>query len=178
MTNKTVIIMAHPDLDDSVLNITIKKELETNENIVYKDLMSLYGDFNIDVKKEQEDLKDAKKIVFQFPMYWYSSPALLKHYVDEVFSYDFAYKVDEKGFQALALRHKEFQLIVTMGSREESFSGEGRLSVKECLNSHSYTAKMLGMKELKPCFFYGAIFDFYTENDFRKMKQILKENIL
>jgi len=171
--------MAHPNMEESILNTRIKKELEGAEHIVYKDLTSLYSDFKIDIKKEQEDLSDASKIVFQFPMHWYNSPAILKQYVDEVFSYDFAYEIDRNGvFQDLALKDKEFQLLVTVGSREKSFQGEGRLSAKECLNSYSYTAKMLGMKELEPCFFYGAVYDMYTEEDFLKMSQKLKEIIL
>ena len=179
MLKKIVVIMAHPNMEASVLNKNIKKELSEVENIVYKDLTSLYGDFKIDIEKEQDDIKDADKIVFQFPMQWYSSPAILKQYVDEVFSYGFVYEVDENGiFQALSLKGKEFQMIVTMGAQKESFEGEGRLSTKECLNAFSYTAKMLGMNECEASFFYGAAYGEYSEHEYLKMSEQLKENIL
>ncbi len=179
MSNKILVIMAHPNMDESIFNTYIRKELEGAKNVMYKDLTSLYRDSKIDVKQEQKDLLEATKIVFQFPMQWYSSPSILKQYVDEVFEYDYAYNIDENGvFQALKLKEKEFQLLVTVGSRENSFTGEGRLSVKECLNAYSYTAKMLGMKEIEPCFFYGTAFDKYSEEDFNKIRDVLKTNIL
>ncbi|GAL26611.1 NAD(P)H oxidoreductase YRKL [Vibrio variabilis] len=33
----------------------------------------------------------ADVIVLQFPFYWYSMPALLKKWMDDVFSFNFAY---------------------------------------------------------------------------------------
>ena len=170
MSEKIVVLMAHSDIDNSILNKRIKAELEYKENIMYKDLSSLYNNFQIDVKKEQQDLEDATKIIFQFPMYWYSAPSILKRWVDEVFSYGYSYEIDENGeFQALALKGKAFQMIVTMGAREESFVGEDRLSVKECLNSYSYTAKMLGMKEQEPYLIYGAAYKKFSEDDLAKI---------
>jgi glutathione-regulated potassium-efflux system ancillary protein KefG len=179
MSSKIVVLMAHGNMDDSILNKRIKTELKDKENIIYKDLTSLYQDFKIDIKKEQNDLLTAKKIIFQFPMYWYSAPAILKRWVDEVFSYGYSYKIDEDGeFQALALKDKEFQMIVTMGAKEDSFVGKGRLSVKECLNSYSYTAKMLGMKEREPFLVYGAAYEKFTDDDLEIMISKLKQTVL
>lgn len=170
--------MAHPNIEGSTFNKYIKEELEGAKNVIYKDLSSLYPNFKIDVKKEQEDLMKASRIVFQFPMQWYSSPAILKQYVDLVFDYDFAYKVEDGIFQALHLKEKEFRLLVTIGSKEESFSGKDRLSVKECLNAYSYTAKMLGMKELDPCLIYGTVYEKFGKKDFRQITNLLKEYIV
>ncbi len=178
MSNKTLVIMAHPNIDTSIFNKYIKEDLQKEENIVYKDLSSLYEDFKLDVKKEQEELLSASKIVFQFPLQWYSSPAILKQYVDLVFDYDFAYTVENGFFEALKLKGKEFQLLVTVGSKEESFTGEERLSVKECLSSYSYTAKMLGMKELEACFIYGTVYEKFALKEFNEISKKLKEYIL
>ena len=179
MSSKIVVLMAHNNIDDSILNKMIKSELEHKDNIIYKDLTSLYKEFAIDIKKEQADLLNAKKIIFQFPMYWYSAPAILKRWVDEVFSYGYSYEIDKNGeFQALALKNKEFQMIVTMGAKEESFVGKGRLSVKECLNSYSYTAKMLGMKEKEPFLVYGAAYKIFNKDDLEVMTSKLKQSIL
>lgn len=179
MSKKTMVLMAHNDIDNSTLNKRIKFELENQENIIYKDLASLYENFKIDVKKEQKDLEDINKIVFQFPMYWYSAPAILKRWVDEVLAYGYSYEIDESGeFQALALKDKEFQMIVTMGANEESFNGEDRLSVKECLNSYSYTVKMLGMKELEPFLIYGAAYEKFSTDRLDIIISKLKQHIL
>ena len=179
MSDKIVVIMAHSNLEESIVNKRIKKELEHEENVVYKDIMSLYKNYKIDVEKEQMDIVDAKKIIFQFPMYWYSAPSILKLWVDEVFAYGFVYEMDEKGaYKTLALEGKEFQIVISMGAKEESFSGPDRLSVKECLNSYSYTAKMLGMKELEPYFFYGAMEENGIEEKLDKMAVELKAKVL
>lgn len=177
--NKTLVILAHDDIENSILNSRFKKELENEENIIYKDLNSLYPTYKIDVQKEQDELTNVSKIVFQFPMYWYSVPSALKNWMDKVYSYGFSYIVDESGaFVPMALKGKEFQVIVTMGANEESFVGEGRLSVKECLNSCFYTSKMLGMKELEPIFFYGAAYDKITEDKLLEYTKKIKKELL
>mgnify|MGYP001174987490 CR=1 FL=1 len=177
--SKTLVILAHDDMDNSILNSRFKKELENEENIIYKDLNSIYPTYDIDVQKEQDELASVSKVVFQFPMYWYSLPSALKNWIDKVFSYGFSYIVDDKGeFIPLALKDKEFQVIATMGAREESFIGEGRLSVKECLNSCFYTTKMLGMKELEPMFFYGAAYGKISEETLDEYSNIIKKELL
>lgn len=178
MNNKTLVLLAHDNIDESIINSQFKHLLEQEENIVYKELKTLYPDYNIDVQKEQEDLMQYSKIVFQFPMYWYSAPSILKAWIDSVYSYGFAYELDEEGkFQSLALENKSFQMIVTMGAREDAFEGEGRLSVNECLNSYSYTAKMLGMKEDKSLLFYGAAYEKISEQTILEYVENIKENL-
>lgn len=177
--NKTLVIMAHDDIENSVLNKHFKNELENEKNIIYKDLSTLYPDNKIDIKKEQEDINKASKIVFQFPMYWYSIPSALKNWIDKVFSYDFAYIIDEEGnFKAQALEGKDFQIIATMGAKLESFEGEDRLCVKDCLNSCFYTAKMLGMKELESIFIYGAAYDKISSDTLINYSQRIKKELI
>jgi len=48
-----------------------------------------------DVLAEQEKLLWADTIIFQFPLWWYTMPAILKGWVDRVFTYHFAYGVGE-----------------------------------------------------------------------------------
>ena len=49
------------------------------------------GKFREDVKKEQEYIKNADNIILIFPIYSSSMPALMKGYIDRVFSQNFAY---------------------------------------------------------------------------------------
>lgn len=179
MSDKIVVIMGHGNFENSIVNRRIKKELENESNIIYKDLTLLYSDFDIDVEEEQKDLQYAKKIVFQFPMHWSSAPAILKQWVDKVFSFGFAYDLDESGhFQPLGLRGKEFQMIVTMGSVEKTFEGEDNITVKESLASYSYAAKKLGMSECEPYYFYGAIGQNCNEDRLNKIALEVKEKVL
>ena len=58
-----------------------------------------------DIVCEQDKVRSADLIVFQFPMWWYGMPAIMKGWVDRVLSYKFAYGVGQwwdEGEAALA----------------------------------------------------------------------------
>ena len=88
----TLVICGHPDLSNgSLANRIIVDRLESEEHLELRDLKTLYPDFKIDVKAEQETLMKADTIVFQHPFYWYGLPGILKEWIDRVFEYGFAY---------------------------------------------------------------------------------------
>lgn len=88
---KTLVIVIHPNLETSVVNKTWMNRLKQEKDITVHDLYGEYPNFIIDVEKEQQLLLDHERIVFQFPMYWYSSPALLKQWEDDVLTHGWAY---------------------------------------------------------------------------------------
>ncbi|GGU97750.1 hypothetical protein GCM10010275_40320 [Streptomyces litmocidini] len=53
------------------------------------------GTLTPDVAAEQEKLLRADTVIFQFPLWWYTMPAILKGWVDRVFTHRFAYGVGE-----------------------------------------------------------------------------------
>ena len=61
------------------------------EGVRLHDLYEAYPDFLIDVEAEQALLLEHDVIVFQHPVYWYSSPAILKEWQDLVLEHGFAY---------------------------------------------------------------------------------------
>lgn len=115
----TLVIITHPDMKHSVVN-RMWKDAVVSEQIDMVELYGLYPDSKIDVSREQERLLNYDTIVFQFPLYWYSSPPLLKQYLDEVFLYNFAY-----GPEGTKLHNKKFAIATTVGSLEEDYSKEG-----------------------------------------------------
>ncbi len=54
-----------------------------------RDIAKLYPNFNIDAKTEQEALLNADRIIFQYPIYWYNIPPVLKQWFDQVLTYGF-----------------------------------------------------------------------------------------
>lgn len=80
--SKILVISGHPHLENSNVNKVILKELEKHfgEQISIRRLDKLYLDYQINIKAEQEAIKNADFIVLQFPFYWYSMPALLKNW--------------------------------------------------------------------------------------------------
>jgi len=85
-----------------------------------------------DVKAEQEKLLWADVLILQFPLWWFSMPAILKGWIDRVYSYGFAYGVGEHSEKRWGDRYgegtlagKRAMLIVTAGGWEEHYSPRG-----------------------------------------------------
>lgn len=85
-----------------------------------------------DVKAEIEKLLWADVLILQFPLWWFSMPAILKGWVDRVFAYGFAYGVGEHSDMRWGDRYgegtlsgKRAMLIVTAGGWEEHYAPRG-----------------------------------------------------
>jgi len=90
------------------------------------------GTLTPDVRAEQEKLLWADTIIFQFPLWWYSMPAILKGWVDRVFTYHFAYGVGEHSatkygerFGEGTLAGRKALLSVTVGGPESHYAPRG-----------------------------------------------------
>jgi putative NADPH-quinone reductase len=120
-----LVIIVHPNIENSRINKMWKTELETDTTITIHELYKKYPNEIINVKKEQKLLENHDRIIFQFPMYWYSSPPLLKKWFDAVLLKDWAFGPDGN-----ALKGKEFGFAVSTFSPEEHYSHDG-------LNGHT-----------------------------------------
>ncbi|MGY8638405.1 NAD(P)H-dependent oxidoreductase [Bradyrhizobium sp. 14AA] len=85
-----------------------------------------------DVRSEIEKLLWADVLVLQFPLWWFSMPAILKGWVDRVYAYGFAYGVGEHSDKRWGDRYgegtlagKRAMLIVTTGGWQEHYSARG-----------------------------------------------------
>ncbi|BBM36278.1 NAD(P)H-dependent oxidoreductase [Pseudoleptotrichia goodfellowii] len=128
---KTLIILAHPDLEKSKVN---KRWIEEAEKYLDKftvhKLYEAYPNEIIDIKNEQELIEKHKGLILQFPIYWFNCPSLLKKWLDEVFTDGWAYG---KGGDKLSARN--IALTVTAGIDEKNYSKNGKYkySLKEIL---------------------------------------------
>jgi len=115
---KIKLINGHPNIDKSIANSQIIDYLKGyyKENIQIKNLIKEYPDHKIDVEKEQEFLLDADVVIIQFPIYWYSLPAILKQWIDEVWAYGFAYG------GVFKLENKHLIASFTIGGAVETYS--------------------------------------------------------
>ncbi|WP_395453505.1 NAD(P)H-dependent oxidoreductase (plasmid) [Azospirillum melinis] len=85
-----------------------------------------------DVRTEIEKLRWADTLILQFPLWWFSMPAILKGWVDRVYANGFAYGVGEHSdrrwgdrYGEGALAGKRAMLIVTAGGWEDHYSPRG-----------------------------------------------------
>ena len=72
-----------------------------------------------DVIKEQKYLKWADIIVYIYPLWWLSVPAILKGYIDRVHTLGFAYAFGEKGPSPLL--NKKAIVFTTQGGNKEDY---------------------------------------------------------
>jgi NAD(P)H dehydrogenase (quinone) len=77
-----------------------------------------------DVRIEQEHVAWANVVTFIFPLWWGGMPAILKGYVDRVFTEGFAYTFDEKGLNR-RLTDKKAVTITTLGDTMENYRRQG-----------------------------------------------------
>ena len=93
---KTMVVLAHPDMENSTVNKKWIKELQKcSDKILIHDLHKEYPNCIFNVDKEHELLENVDNVIFQFPLYWYSSPPILKKWLDDVLLYGWAYGDDE-----------------------------------------------------------------------------------
>lgn len=79
---------------------------------------------SVDILREQEKIKKADLIIFQFPLWWASMPAIMKGWIDRVFTPGFTYG-GGKWFDKGGLKGKKAMLSLTTGGGPNFFSTHG-----------------------------------------------------
>lgn len=153
MKNRVMVLFAHPSVERSEVNVELFKATAAAEQATLIDLYAEYPDYQIDIDLEQQRLLEHDVIVFMFPLYWYSTPALLKEWQDLVLEYGFAY-----GAEGTALQGKQLLCVLSAGGSFEAYcsSGANNYSVRELLRPLQQTATLCGMRFLPPFTLYSA----------------------
>jgi glutathione-regulated potassium-efflux system ancillary protein KefG len=153
MKNRILILFAHPRLERSQNNIILVNNIPKIPEITFHDLYEKYSDFNIDLDYEKKLLSEHNIIVWQHPFYWYSSPPLLKQWIDIVLEFGWAY-----GPGGNALQGKMVFNAVTTGGQQNAYSHEGhnRFTIKELLAPFDQTANLCRMTWLPPFVVFGT----------------------
>ncbi|WP_434357183.1 NAD(P)H-dependent oxidoreductase [Parasalinivibrio latis] len=115
--SRILLISGHPDLSSSLANKTILEKLSGFSGLEVRALDTLYPDFHIDVETEQHALMCADVVIFQFPLYWSTYPAIMKQWFDAVYTFNFAF-----GPEGDKLKGKKTILSITCGATENSYS--------------------------------------------------------
>ena len=161
---KTLVLVSHPEYDNSMTEAFLKQCQSDIENVDWVVLDNIQKDFIFDKEQEQQRLAQYDRILFQFPMYWYSAPALMKKYEDDVFTKNFiAYE------QEGALKGKEMGIITTLGDPIKDYQVGGRegFSISELLKPYQAIAQRGQMKFLKP--FVISQFAYMTDAQKQKL---------
>jgi len=150
---KIAILFFHPLSHKSRVNSVLLQSVKDMEGITIQHMYDLYPDFHIDVKAEQKLLLEHDIIIWQHPFYWYSSPSLLKEWIDLVLEHGFAY-----GRTGRALEGKQIMTAITTGGRKEAYStaDSDRYSIRQLLAPFEQTVHLCRMDYLPPFVVHGT----------------------
>ena len=145
---------AHPAHKFSGANRAMWEAAQRVGGITHVDLYADYPRYNVRIDREQERLLEHEVIVLQFPLFWYSAPALVKEWIDLTFERGFAY-----GDGGDKLDGKWLMLAVTAAGAETAYSPEGyqHHSLRTFLTPFEQTARLSGMRFAAPYVMYDAL---------------------
>jgi glutathione-regulated potassium-efflux system ancillary protein KefG len=150
---KVLILFAHPAMEKSRVHTRLVEHVPKSAEIRFHDLYERYPDFDIDVVYEQRLLLQHDVIIFQHPFYWYSSPAIMKQWIDLVLEHGWAY-----GTGGRALAGKKMMNAISTGGSKNSYSETGRnqFRISDYLLPFQQTAFLCGMEYLPPFVIHGT----------------------
>ena len=122
MNDTTLIMSFHPDLGRSHANRALLDAVKDLPGVSIVDLYGLYPTDEVDTTVEVQRLLSAKRLVLQFPVQWYSTPALLKNWQDRVLTqmYYIAYEAQGSRLEGLPI-----MIVATAGNTPEAYSETG-----------------------------------------------------
>lgn len=135
---KHLIVYAHPrkeSFNHAILETAVTGLEKKGHEVVVRDLYAIgfqavvssseiIGGTSEDIEREQEHLKWADVITFIYPIWWTGLPAILKGYIERVFTYGFAYKYVD-GVQMGLLKGKKAVIIHTQGKSHAEYAASG-----------------------------------------------------
>ena len=155
---KTLILLFHRDLRQSKANAALSAAAGGLPGVEVVDMQALYPD-GIDMARDGEReaarLLAADRIVLQFPIQWYSTPALLKAWQDAVLTRMFyiAYETEGRRLEGTPL-----MLAATAGNTPDAYrpSGRNMFAMIDLLAPLRATAHRCGLRWSDPFILYEA----------------------
>lgn len=148
-----VVIHAHPYPRTSRGCAALLEAIREAPGLEVRSLYDLYPDFDVDSAAEQAALEPARLVVWLHPIYWYTVPALMKHWLEKVLVKGWAY-----GEGGTALKGKDCLWVATTGGDESAYSAQGRheRAFEGFVPVVEQTARYCGMNWLAPFVVHGA----------------------
>lgn len=145
---RTIVYIAHPDSAQSSSQQFLLSSGQSLTDATFVDLQQEFeqnGAF--DAVAEQARLSQYQRIIFQFPLYWYQAPAILKQWIDTVFDMSAT-------MQAVTTHLAQCQLgiVLVVGVKANEYQSGGREhnTLSELLSPYEALARFFQMQYLAP----------------------------
>lgn len=151
---RLLVYYAHPGHRHSRVNRAMSERAQAIDGITFIDLYALYPRHDIDIAGEQARVLDADVILFQFPLFWYSTPSLIKDWQDLVLEHGFAY-----GAGGDHLSGKTMMLALSAAGAQEAYgpSGYQHYDLRTFLTPLEQTARLCRMNFAPPYVIYSSL---------------------
>jgi putative NADPH-quinone reductase len=151
---RLLVYYAHPGHRTSHANREMAAIAEGVPGITFVDLYRLYPRHNIDIGAEQARLIDSDIVLFQFPLFWYSTPSLIKEWEDLVLEHGFAY-----GAGGDRLAGKTMVLAITAGGPGDAYRENGyqHYPLRTFLTPLEQTARLCRMRFSAPYVLFSSL---------------------
>ena len=148
-----VVILAHPYPMRSRACAALVAAIRDMPALEVRSLYDLYPDFDVDRAAEQAALERARLVVWLHPTFWYTAPALLKLWFEDVLVRGFAYGPDGS-----KLAGKDLLWATTTGGDDAAYSAHGRhrRPFEDFAPVVEQTARYCGLNWLPPFVVHGA----------------------
>ncbi|MBV7532198.1 NAD(P)H-dependent oxidoreductase [Chitinophaga sp. sic0106] len=129
-----------------------------------------------DITAEQEKVLWADLVIYQFPLWWFSMPAILKGWFDRVYTNGFGYGTGQR-YGGGKLAGKKGMLLITTGGDVNTFTNRGiHGNIHDLLFPiHHGIMWYTGMAALPPFLVHSA--NHISETDVNKSIEELKERL-
>ncbi len=142
-----------------------------NPALSTKDLLAIQnGAVPTDIKKEQDYISKADTLIFIFPIWWSAMPAMLKGYIDRVFSLKFAYDITEDKVIGL-LKGKKVFMVSTTGASRKDYEQMGAFKMMN-MSIDMAIFRFSGMKVIRHKYFSSV--PYVSQQDRKKMLNELR----
>ena len=152
--NRVLVLVSHPNLEDSKVNDALATAAGTVDGVTVRHIDAVLRENNgsFDVAAEQALVEAHDVLVFQFPWYWYSAPAAVKQYLDDILTRGWAYA------GASALEGKPVIFAISTGGMADAYrsDGQNKFTMTELLAPYIATANMTKMVWNEPFVVHGV----------------------
>ena len=151
---RLLVYYAHPGHRFSRVNKEMAHLAKSRENLTFVDLYGEYPRYDIQVEVEKERLISHDVILFQHPLFWYSTPSLVKEWIDLVLEHGFAF-----GAGGDKLAGKIMMNVISAAGPEEAFTPKGyqHYPLRTFLTPLEQTARLCHMHYAAPYVLYSAL---------------------
>ena len=129
------------------LALKAKEVLSAKHNVK---LTTIEDGYN--VENEQDKFHWAESIIYQFPVFWFGTPAVMKQYMQDVYQYGILFTAGKKGYGTGGLLNDKTYMLSTTWNTPLSAFGKGFFSntdsPDDLLTAIHHTQAFLGMKKL------------------------------